>query len=41
VRGIDRVKLHADLTILATPATTLERARAVAVASRLGVAAQR
>jgi len=30
VRGIDRVKLHADLTILAKLATTLERARAVA-----------
>ena len=28
VRGIDRVKLHADLTILAKLATTLERARA-------------
>ncbi len=27
VRGIDRVKLHADLTILAKLATTLERAR--------------
>lgn len=29
VRGIDRVKLHADLTILAKLATTLERARGV------------
>ncbi|HEU4702116.1 MAG TPA: transposase [Conexibacter sp.] len=29
VRGIDRVKLHADLTILAKLATTLERAREV------------
>lgn len=29
VRGIDRVKLHADLTILAKLATTLARARAV------------
>jgi hypothetical protein len=27
VRGIDRVKLHADLTILAKLASTLERAR--------------
>ncbi len=29
VRGIDRVKLHADLTILAKLAATLERARAM------------
>jgi transposase len=32
VRGIDRVKLHADLTILAKLATTLGRARAVSAA---------
>jgi hypothetical protein len=34
VRGLDRVKLHADLTILAKLATTLGRARAVADARR-------
>ncbi len=33
VRGIDRVKLHADLTILAKLATVLERARSVVTAS--------
>lgn len=32
VRGIDRVRLHADLTILAQLATTLGRARAAAAA---------
>jgi transposase len=32
VRGIDRVKLHADLTILAKLATTLERARSASAA---------
>ncbi|MGN6189136.1 MAG: transposase [Conexibacter sp.] len=32
VRGIDRVKLHTDLTILAKLATTLERARAATAA---------
>jgi hypothetical protein len=32
VRGIDRVRLHADLTILAKLATTLERARAASAA---------
>jgi len=30
VRGLDRVKLHADLTILAKLATTVERARRIA-----------
>ena len=29
VRGLDGVRLHADLTILAKPATALARARAV------------
>jgi hypothetical protein len=37
VRGLDRVKLHADLTILAKLATTLERARRVQ-AARMAVA---
>ncbi len=32
VRGIDRVRLHADLTVLARLSTTLERARAVSAA---------
>ncbi len=32
VRGLDRVQLHADLTILAKLATTLERARAATAA---------
>jgi DDE family transposase/transposase-like protein DUF772 len=32
VRGVERVRLHADLTILAKLATTLERARALATA---------
>jgi hypothetical protein len=33
VRGLDRVRLHADLTILAKLACTLARARAVTVAA--------
>jgi hypothetical protein len=33
VRGIDRVALHADLTILAKLACALARARAVALAA--------
>jgi hypothetical protein len=33
VRGIDRVKLHADLTILAKLACSLARARAVPIAA--------
>jgi transposase len=31
VRGLDRVRLHADLTILAEPACALSRTRAVPV----------
>ena len=33
VRGLDRVRLHADLTILAKLACTLARARAVPLAA--------
>ena len=33
VRGLDRVRLHADLTILAKLACALSRARAVALAA--------
>jgi hypothetical protein len=33
VRGIERVRLHADLTILAKLATALARARAVPLAA--------
>lgn len=33
VRGLDRVRLHADLTILAEPACALSRTRAVPVAA--------
>jgi hypothetical protein len=33
VRGLDRVALHADLTILATLACALARARAVPLAA--------
>ena len=33
VRGLDRVRLHADLTILAKLATALSRARAVPLAA--------
>jgi hypothetical protein len=33
VRGLDRVRLHADLTILAKLACTLSRARAVPLAA--------
>ena len=33
VRGIDRVRLHADLTILAKLATALSRAQVVPVAA--------
>src|SRR3954463_14676118 len=33
VRGIERVRLHADLTILANLATALSRARAVPLAA--------
>jgi hypothetical protein len=33
VRGLDRVRLHADLKILAKPASALARARAVPLAA--------
>jgi len=33
VRGLDRVQLHADLTILAKLASALARSRAVALAA--------
>ena len=33
VRGLDRVRLHADLTILAEPACALSRTRPVPVAA--------
>jgi len=33
VRGLERIRLHADLTILAKPASALARARAVPLAA--------